>query len=54
MNEDNNDGGMNNEEEEETCSICCCEFVINEDITSLPCNSKHIFHPTCIKEWLDK
>jgi hypothetical protein len=38
----------------EDCSICIMPF--NEDpdekLLYLPCNRKHIFHETCIVEWL--
>ncbi|KAF7635750.1 RING-type domain-containing protein, partial [Meloidogyne graminicola] len=38
--------------DEEKCSICLNEFYINEETRKLiPCN--HIFHKTCIDEWLN-
>lgn len=34
----------------ETCAICVDEFTDGERVKKLPCD--HIFHPTCIDEWL--
>jgi hypothetical protein len=39
------------EKEREICSICMIPFEIKETIRILPCNSKHIFHKTCIDKW---
>ncbi|PIA32730.1 hypothetical protein AQUCO_04400137v1 [Aquilegia coerulea] len=35
-----------------SCSICCEEFMTEEEIRKMPCSSAHIFHTTCIEEWL--
>ncbi|KAF8393692.1 hypothetical protein HHK36_021939 [Tetracentron sinense] len=34
------------------CSICKDNLVINDKMQELPC--KHIYHPPCIKTWLDE
>ena len=36
---------------EACCGICYGEFEKDEDVTPLPCDSRHFFHTTCIKEW---
>ncbi|VDP00350.1 unnamed protein product [Soboliphyme baturini] len=36
--------------EQSICVICREEFRHRERVTLLPC--KHVFHPTCIKQWL--
>jgi len=38
----------------DTCIICMAEYVENEQITTLPCDVKHYFHPKCIESWLSK
>ena len=30
------------------------EYVEGEQITTLPCDEKHYFHPKCIEGWLSK
>jgi len=40
------------ENEMEECSICLEKFNINEKVFKTPCN--HLFHATCITEWLYK
>lgn len=37
-------------EESRECPICQDEYSPDESLLKLPC--KHIYHPTCIKEWL--
>lgn len=39
-------------EEGDLCTICYCNFEEGEEALELPC--KHIYHPECIKTWLDK
>ena len=37
----------------ESCSICLDEFKVGgEKISELGCSGKHMFHLTCVKEWL--
>ena len=41
------------ENEEKLCSICLCEEEFRDEaIVKLPCS--HIYHKTCITEWLMK
>ena len=35
-----------------SCSICFEEFTFDADIRETPCN--HIFHDTCLIEWIKK
>jgi len=35
------------------CCVCLEEFKENETVITLPCNSKHVFHESCIKSWLE-
>lgn len=39
---------------ESVCPICCDQFQNSDEIVILSCNIKHIFHPDCVKSWLDK
>jgi hypothetical protein len=36
------------------CPICWSEFQKHEMVTTLICDDKHIFHATCIEEWIRK
>lgn len=36
----------------DSCSICMVDFTEEDQVVTLPCNSKHIFHDECIKRWL--
>jgi hypothetical protein len=36
------------------CSICHENFAEGDDLTILPCNNKHKFHQSCIKDWLER
>lgn len=38
----------------ESCSICLCNFELGEMLTSLPCDKKHSFHSSCIRQWLER
>jgi hypothetical protein len=38
----------------DSCIICMVEYSENDEITTLPCDDKHYFHPECIKGWLKK
>ena len=48
-------GGLVNRNEDDTksCVICYDDFTEQDDVTTLPCNAKHIFHKDCIKKWLE-
>lgn len=39
---------------QKSCTICLCEFTEGEKTCGLPCHTDHIFHPQCLKSWLDK
>ena len=43
---------LNEEKERDVCCICMNHFSINDFVKILPCNSKHVFHKTCIEKWL--
>ena len=43
---------QSDENEREECSICLEKFNINEEVFKTPC--EHLFHVTCITEWLYK
>ena len=34
------------------CSICTNEFLADDEVTPLPCNTAHYFHSACIAPWL--
>lgn len=36
------------------CPICLGGFSIGEMLISLPCDNKHSFHASCIREWLQR
>lgn len=36
----------------EQCAICLLDFQKDDEITPLPCDEKHYFHPDCIEQWL--
>ena len=40
------------ENERDECSICLEKFNIDEEVFKTPCN--HMFHVTCLTEWLYK
>lgn len=39
-----------NENEDKLCLICLSEFIVGEQIKTLPC--KHFYHVLCIDQWL--
>jgi hypothetical protein len=41
---------VNNQE----CSICLSGFEMGEMLISLPCDKKHSFHASCIRQWLQR
>ena len=41
---------INNTEDE--CIICYMEYNDEDTVTKLKCNEKHIFHTSCIQEWI--
>ncbi|KAL5507337.1 hypothetical protein ACEPAH_6793 [Sanghuangporus vaninii] len=36
----------------ETCPICIIDFEEGDDIRVLPCEGRHVFHQTCVDQWL--
>ena len=34
------------------CSICFEDYVENDEYVELPCDTRHMFHTSCITEWL--
>lgn len=36
------------------CPICFEEFKNSDDIVCLPCNRNHVFHESCIGEWVKR
>lgn len=34
------------------CSICLSGFEVGENVCTLPCVGQHVFHDTCIEQWL--
>ncbi|CAI2377910.1 unnamed protein product [Moneuplotes crassus] len=43
-----------NYNQNEACSVCLEEFKEEDEIITLPCNGRHIFHTHCILEWLPR
>ena len=39
-------------QEAKQCSICFEDYAENETVVILPCDTRHIFHDSCISEWL--
>ncbi len=44
---DDNDGGCD-------CSICMTSFDMGDMLIALPCDKRHHFHASCIREWLQR
>ena len=42
----------------ESQDFCCCfcleVFTDSDDVTELKCDSRHIFHTSCLKNWVAK
>lgn len=38
--------------EEPQCCICCADYMPADDVTLLPCPSRHYFHSQCAEAWL--
>lgn len=36
-----------------TCMVCLEDFIEGEEVTLLPCEGGHRFHPHCIGPWLE-
>eukprot|EP00931_Biecheleriopsis_adriatica_P067854 TRINITY_DN41917_c0_g1_i1.p1 TRINITY_DN41917_c0_g1~~TRINITY_DN41917_c0_g1_i1.p1 ORF type:complete len:396 (-),score=78.03 TRINITY_DN41917_c0_g1_i1:82-1269(-) len=34
------------------CMVCLCNFEKDEEVRRLPCSGSHVFHASCIDEWL--
>lgn len=41
-----------NEDSAKQCSICFEDYVENDEVVTLPCDVRHMFHDSCISEWL--
>ena len=39
-------------QEAKQCSICFEDYAENDTVVILPCDTRHIFHDSCISEWL--
>ena len=37
---------------EKQCAICWAEFQLDEEVTPLLCDQRHLFHTTCIEAWI--
>lgn len=37
---------------QESCIICMEEFKADSEISELTCDERHIFHTTCLQEWM--
>mmetsp|Transcript_5046 Transcript_5046/g.16460 ORF Transcript_5046/g.16460 Transcript_5046/m.16460 type:complete len:324 (+) Transcript_5046:279-1250(+) len=35
------------------CAVCREELKLGEEVQQMPCNKTHVFHPDCLKPWLD-
>jgi len=46
------DAFVSTEHREEQCAICLCAMSKGEKLIQLHCDGKHVFHSTCIVEWL--
>lgn len=41
-------------EEGGECCICKEKLRVGDEMQEMPCNGKHVFHPPCLKPWLDE
>jgi len=39
---------------ESTCAICLDEFSKQDQVTTLECHTKHIFHSICLDRWIQQ
>lgn len=37
---------------ESTCAICLLDFQTSDTISQLECHFKHIYHVSCLTEWI--
>lgn len=35
-----------------SCSICLSSYVEGEELVVLPCDDRHYFHSTCLRDWM--
>jgi len=42
------------EENQTECVTCRCEFVEGDIVKVLPCDPRHVFHPSCITPWFER
>ena len=38
----------------ESCSIGLCDFEAGDTLRAMPCHASHVYHSTCIDEWLQQ
>jgi hypothetical protein len=36
------------------CAICWNDFQLDEEVTPLLCDERHLFHTSCIEAWIKK
>jgi E3 ubiquitin-protein ligase DOA10 len=36
----------------DNCVICMGDFELNQEVTPLPCDMRHVFHTECITQWM--
>lgn len=39
---------------ERECPICRDDFVAGAKVIKMPCSHSHVFHKTCVAEWLER
>ena len=39
---------------ERECPICRDDFAVGERVIKMPCNHAHVFHKSCVAEWLER
>ena len=43
---------LESEDSSKQCSICFEDYVENDEVVTLPCDTRHMFQSSCISEWL--
>ena len=43
---------LQDEDANKQCSICFEDYAEGDEIVTLPCDTRHAFHRTCIESWL--
>ena len=39
---------------ERECPICRDDFIVGAKVIKMPCSRSHVFHKTCVAEWLER